>query len=101
MLGVSAVIYTGSNSQTVVLEGDITGSIATLFPCSCGEIHHGEYAHELFIEHTCTHDDPLFNSGDGQWMCVECGKVFYLEGEDEQTLQNMGNRRGVDSKELP
>lgn len=70
---------TGSNSQTIILQGDsVTGTFVRLFPCPCGEIHHGEYAHELFIEHICTHDAPLFNSGDDQWMCEECGKVFYL-----------------------
>ena len=78
---------TTMNSITFHFEAEAGEEVLRqIFPCWCGETHRGEYGHYAFAQHHCLHDLPLFDSGDEQLMCPDCGKVFVVEKPyDEKT----------------
>jgi hypothetical protein len=71
---------TPSTTKTINIKFDEFGNSEILYPCRCGEIHHGEYGAEDFAHHNCLHRcDLMISPLEGacfQIICPICGASF-------------------------
>ena len=59
----------------------LEGGLEPVYLCRCGETHIGPYALYDYSHHMCFHDAPLWDTGDGQVICADCGKPWVVEGQ--------------------
>lgn len=74
------MIVTGSSaSSAITIHLDEHGQF---YCCWCGFQHRGEHALDDWLQHHCTHREPLIKLNDpdtGQLLCGQCGMIFSVE----------------------